>query len=49
MKTAISIPDDVFEGAQRFARRSKLSLNGLFCIHLSNACIALYDVLSAPS
>ena len=30
MKTAISIPDDVFEGAERFARRTKKSRSQLF-------------------
>jgi metal-responsive CopG/Arc/MetJ family transcriptional regulator len=30
MKTAISIPDDVFEGAERFAKRTKKSRSQLF-------------------
>ena len=30
MKTAISIPDDVFEGAERLARRTKKSRSQLF-------------------
>jgi metal-responsive CopG/Arc/MetJ family transcriptional regulator len=30
MKTAISIPDDVFEEAERFARRTKKSRSQLF-------------------
>ena len=30
MKTAISIPDDVFEGAERLARRTKKSRSRLF-------------------
>jgi len=30
MKTAVSIPDDVFEGAERLARRSKKSRSQLF-------------------
>jgi len=30
MKTAISIPDDVFEDAERFARRTKKSRSQLF-------------------
>jgi metal-responsive CopG/Arc/MetJ family transcriptional regulator len=30
MKTAISIPDDVFQGAERLARRSKKSRSQLF-------------------
>lgn len=30
MKTAISIPDDVFEGAARLARRTKKSRSRLF-------------------
>jgi metal-responsive CopG/Arc/MetJ family transcriptional regulator len=30
MKTAISIPDDVFEQAERFARRKKISRSALF-------------------
>ena len=30
MKTAISIPDDVFEGAERLARRTKRSRSRLF-------------------
>jgi predicted transcriptional regulator len=30
MKTAISIPDDIFEGAERFARRTKKSRSQLF-------------------
>ena len=30
MKTAVSIPDDVFEGAERLARRSKKSRSRLF-------------------
>lgn len=30
MKTAISIPDHVFEGAERFARRTKKSRSQLF-------------------
>lgn len=30
MKTAVSIPDDVFEGAQRLARRTKRSRSRLF-------------------
>jgi hypothetical protein len=29
MKTAVSIPDDVFEGAERLARRSKKSRSRL--------------------
>jgi metal-responsive CopG/Arc/MetJ family transcriptional regulator len=29
MKTAVSIPDDVFEGAERLARRTKRSRSGL--------------------
>jgi metal-responsive CopG/Arc/MetJ family transcriptional regulator len=31
MKTAISIPDDVFESAERLARRTKKSRSRLFC------------------
>ena len=30
MKTAISIPDDVFEDAERFARRNRKSRSQLF-------------------
>ncbi len=30
MKTAVSIPDDVFEGAERLARRKKKSRSQLF-------------------
>jgi metal-responsive CopG/Arc/MetJ family transcriptional regulator len=30
MKTAISIPDDVFQGAERLARRTKKSRSQLF-------------------
>src|SRR6185503_7761599 len=30
MKTAISIPDDIFEGAQRLARRTRKSRSRLF-------------------
>ena len=30
MKTALSIPDDVFEGAERLARRTKKSRSQLF-------------------
>ena len=30
MKTAVSIPDDVFEGAERLARRTKKSRSQLF-------------------
>lgn len=30
MKTAVSIPDDVFEGAERLARRTKKSRSRLF-------------------
>jgi predicted transcriptional regulator len=30
MKTAISIPDDVFEGAERLARRTKKSRSQLY-------------------
>jgi metal-responsive CopG/Arc/MetJ family transcriptional regulator len=30
MKTAISIPDDIFEGAERLARRTKKSRSRLF-------------------
>jgi len=30
MKTAISIPDDVYEGAERLARRTKRSRSRLF-------------------
>lgn len=30
MKTAISIPDDVFEGVERLARRTKRSRSRLF-------------------
>jgi metal-responsive CopG/Arc/MetJ family transcriptional regulator len=30
MKTAVSIPDDVFEGAERLARRMKTSRSRLF-------------------
>jgi metal-responsive CopG/Arc/MetJ family transcriptional regulator len=30
MKTAISIPDDLFEGAERLARRTKKSRSRLF-------------------
>ena len=30
MKTAISIPDDVFKGAERLARRTKKSRSQLF-------------------
>jgi metal-responsive CopG/Arc/MetJ family transcriptional regulator len=30
MKTAISIPDDVFEGAERLARRTKKSRSRLY-------------------
>jgi len=30
MKTAVSIPDDVFEGAERLARRSRKSRSQLF-------------------
>lgn len=29
MKTAVSIPDDLFEGAERFARRTKRSRSRL--------------------
>lgn len=30
MKTAVSIPDDVFEGAERLARRTKRSRSKIF-------------------
>jgi len=30
MKTAVSIPDDVFEGAERLARRTRRSRSQLF-------------------
>ena len=30
MKTAVSIPDDLFEAAERFARRAKKSRSRLF-------------------
>jgi metal-responsive CopG/Arc/MetJ family transcriptional regulator len=30
MKTAVSIPDDVFEGAERLARRTKKSRSQLY-------------------
>jgi len=30
MKTAVSIPDDVYEGAERLARRTKKSRSRLF-------------------
>jgi metal-responsive CopG/Arc/MetJ family transcriptional regulator len=30
MKTAVSIPDDLFEGAQRLARRTKRSRSRIF-------------------
>jgi metal-responsive CopG/Arc/MetJ family transcriptional regulator len=30
MKTAVSIPDDVFQGAERFARQTKRSRSRLF-------------------
>lgn len=30
MKTAVSIPDDLFKGAERFARRTKKSRSRLF-------------------
>jgi metal-responsive CopG/Arc/MetJ family transcriptional regulator len=30
MKTAVSIPDDVFQGAERIARRSKKSRSQLY-------------------
>lgn len=30
MKTAISIPDDLFDGAERFARRTRRSRSRLF-------------------
>ena len=30
MKTAVSIPDDVFEAADRLARRAKKSRSGLY-------------------
>ena len=30
MKTAVSIPDDVYEGAERLARRTKRSRSRLF-------------------
>jgi metal-responsive CopG/Arc/MetJ family transcriptional regulator len=30
MKTAISVPDDVYEGAERLARRTKKSRSRLF-------------------
>jgi metal-responsive CopG/Arc/MetJ family transcriptional regulator len=30
MKTAVSIPDDIFQGAERFARRTKRSRSRLF-------------------
>lgn len=30
MKTAVSIPDDLFEAAERFARRTKKSRSRLF-------------------
>ena len=30
MKTAVSIPDDIFEGAERLARRTKKSRSRLF-------------------
>ncbi len=30
MKTAVSIPDDVFEGAERLARKTKRSRSRLF-------------------
>ncbi len=32
MKTAISIPDDVFARAERFAHRSKISRSALFSV-----------------
>ena len=30
MKTAVSIPDDIFEGAERLARRTKRSRSRIF-------------------
>jgi metal-responsive CopG/Arc/MetJ family transcriptional regulator len=30
MKTAVSIPDEVFEGAERFARRTRRSRSRIF-------------------
>ena len=30
MKTAVSIPDDIFQGAERYARRTKKSRSRLF-------------------
>jgi metal-responsive CopG/Arc/MetJ family transcriptional regulator len=30
MKTAVSIPDDVFQGAERLARRAKISRSRLY-------------------
>ncbi len=35
MKTAVSIPDDLFAGAERFARRTKKSRSRLFSEALS--------------
>lgn len=32
MKTAISIPDDVFERAERFARKNKITRSALFSV-----------------
>jgi metal-responsive CopG/Arc/MetJ family transcriptional regulator len=43
MKTAVSIPDDVFEKAERLARRAKRSRSELF-----SAALAEYVARHAP-
>jgi metal-responsive CopG/Arc/MetJ family transcriptional regulator len=42
MKTAISIPDEVFEKAERLARRMKKSRNQLFS-HALAECVARHS------
>ena len=43
MKTAVSIPDDVFEKAERLARRAKRSRSAVF-----SAALAEYVARHAP-
>ena len=36
MKTAISIPDDVFKRAEEYARRTKMSRSALYAVAVDN-------------
>jgi len=40
MKTAVSIPDDVFEKVERFARRAKRSVCGVAALVMPDRCTA---------